>query len=44
MLHQHLGIKEVNGRRYAHTSAFKKAERKFKDQKVAEELVKSVNQ
>jgi hypothetical protein len=44
MLHQHLGIKEVNGRRYAHTSAFKKAERKFKDQKAAEELVKSVNQ
>lgn len=44
MLHQHLGIKEVNGRRYAHTSAFKKAERKFKDQKAAEELVKSLNQ
>jgi hypothetical protein len=44
MLHQHLGINEVNGRRYAHTSAFKKAERKFKDQKAAEELVKSLNQ
>lgn len=44
MLHQHLGIKEVNGRRYAHTSAFKKAERKFKEYKAAEELVKSLNQ
>jgi len=43
MLHQHLGIKEVNGRRYAHTGAFKKAEKKFKDQKAAEELVKSIH-
>jgi hypothetical protein len=43
MLHQYLGIKEVNGRRYAHTSTFKKAESKFKDQKAAEELVKSLN-
>jgi len=42
MLHQHLGIKEVNGRRYAHTGAFKKAENRFKDQKMAEELVKSI--
>lgn len=44
MLHQLLGIKEVNGRRYAHTSAFKKAEKKFKDRKAAEELVKALNQ
>jgi hypothetical protein len=44
MLHQHLGIKEVNGRRYAHTGAFKKAEKRFRDQKAAEELVKSLHQ
>lgn len=40
MLHQHFGIKNRNGRRYAHTSAFRTAERKFKHQKEAENLIK----
>lgn len=40
MLHQHFGIKNHNGRRYAHTSAFRTAERKFKHQKEAESLIK----
>lgn len=29
LLHKHLGIQEINGRRYAHTKAFKDEERKF---------------
>ena len=40
MLHQYLGIKNHNGRRYAHTSAFRTAEKKFKHQKEAENLIK----
>jgi len=40
MLHQHFGIKNHNGRRYAHTSAFRTAEKQFKHQKEAENLIK----
>ena len=40
MLHQHFGIKNHNGRRYAHTSAFRNAEKKFRHQKEAENLIK----
>jgi len=40
MLHQHFGIKNHNGRRYAHTSAFRIAERKFKHHQEAENLIK----
>jgi len=40
MLHQHFGIKNHNGRRYAHTSAFRTAEKFFKHQKEAEKLLK----
>jgi hypothetical protein len=40
MLHQYFGIKNHNGRRYAHTSAFRTAEKKFKHQKEAENLIK----
>ncbi|MCD6577044.1 MAG: SprT-like domain-containing protein [Anaerolineaceae bacterium] len=40
MLHQHFGIKHLNGRRYAHTSEFRIAEKKFKHQKEAENLIK----
>ncbi|HQE94147.1 MAG TPA: hypothetical protein PLH19_15745 [Anaerolineae bacterium] len=29
LLHKHLGVKLVNGRRYAHTTAFRDAERRF---------------
>ena len=29
LLHKHLGIQAINGRRYAHTKAFKEEERKF---------------
>lgn len=44
MLHYALGIREVNGRRYAHTSAFKRAEMRFQGYHEAEKLVQSVNQ
>jgi len=40
MLHQHFGVKNHNGRRYAHTSAFRTAEKNFKHQKEAENLIK----
>ena len=40
MLHQHFGIKNHNGRRYAHTSAFRTAEKNFKHQKEAQNLIK----
>jgi len=40
MLHQHFGIKNHNGRRYAHTIVFRTAEKKFKHQKEAENLIK----
>ena len=43
MLHQHLGVREANGRRYAHTSAFKRAEKRFKDYQTAEQLIKQLN-
>lgn len=42
MLHQFFGIKNHNGRRYAHTSAFRKAEKQFKHQKEAENLIKQI--
>jgi len=35
-----LGIRESNGRRYAHTREFKKAERKFKDYNKAIEQMR----
>lgn len=44
MLHKSLGIREVNGRRYAHTNVFKKAEKRFKDYQRAEKLIKQSNQ
>lgn len=40
MLHQNIGIKTQNGRRYAHTSSFKREEKKFKYYKEAENLIK----
>jgi len=40
MLHQYFGIKNHNGRRYAHTPAFRTAERKFKHHQEAENLIK----
>ena len=40
MLHQHFGVKNHNGRRYAHTSAFRTAEKKFKHQNEAQNLIK----
>ncbi len=43
MLHQHLGTREVNGRRYAHTSAFRKAEKRFRGYEEAESLIQTVN-
>jgi len=43
MLHQHFGIKNHNGRRYAHTSVFRTAEKQFKHQKEAENLIKRLH-
>jgi len=40
MLHQFKGISHRNGRRYAHTPSFKKAERKFRQFEKAESLIK----
>jgi hypothetical protein len=42
MLHQNIGIKTSNGRRYAHTSTFKSEEKKFKHYKEAENLIKNL--
>jgi len=39
LLHKQLGIKVVNGRRYAHTSAFKSAERAFKRYNDAQKVL-----
>jgi hypothetical protein len=43
MLHQNIGIKTSNGRRYAHTSLFKNEEKKFKGYKEAENLIKNLH-
>ena len=43
MLHQYFGVKNHNGRRYAHTSTFKTAEKKFKHQKEAKNLIKRLH-
>ncbi len=44
MLHKKIGLKEVNGRRYAHTSAFRKAEKRFAHYHEAEKFIKKLNQ
>ena len=44
MLHKKIGLREVNGRRYAHTSEFRKAEKQFAQYKEAEEFIKKLNQ
>jgi predicted metal-dependent hydrolase len=43
MLHKKLGLKEVNGRRYAHTSAFRKLEKQFEYFEEAEKVMKRIN-
>jgi predicted metal-dependent hydrolase len=43
MLHKKLGLKEVNGRRYAHTSTFRKLEKQFKGFEEAERIMKDLN-
>lgn len=43
MLHKKIGLKEVNGRRYAHTKKFKEQEKLFKHYKEAEKLIKQLN-
>lgn len=40
MLHKSLGIRETNGRRYAHTREFKKAERRFNNYTQAIDLMR----
>ena len=42
MLHQYFGVKNYNGRRYAHTTAFRNAEKQFRHQKEAENLIKLI--
>lgn len=44
MQHKKIGLREVNGRRYAHTSAFRKAEKQFAQYQEAEEFIKKLNQ
>ncbi len=43
MLHKKLGLKEVNGRRYAHTSAFRKLEKQFEGYQEAEKIMKVIH-
>ncbi len=40
MLHKSLGIRETNGRRYAHTCEFKKAEKRFNNYSRAIEMMR----
>jgi hypothetical protein len=40
MLHKFLGIRESNGRRYAHTSEFKNAEKRFENYSKAIEMMR----
>ena len=42
MLHQHLGIRVVNGRRHAHTSHFKAAEKKYRHLEQAQVLIRKL--
>jgi predicted metal-dependent hydrolase len=44
MLHQKLGVVEQNGRRYAHTPAFKKAEGQFKGKPAADAAIRKLTQ
>ena len=39
LLHKQYGVKNVNGRRYAHTPAFRKAESKFKQYQQAQDYL-----
>jgi hypothetical protein len=41
MLHKYLGVKIVNGRRYAHTTEFRKAERQYRDYALCQQLLKN---
>ncbi len=43
MLHKKLGLKEVNGRRYAHTATFRKLERQFEGWEEAESIMKGLH-
>lgn len=43
MLHKKLGIRESNGRRYAHTAEFKKAEKRFKGKSSADRNIQKIN-
>lgn len=44
MLHKKIGLKEVNGRHYAHTKEFKKAEKRYRAYQQAEKAIKQLNQ
>jgi hypothetical protein len=44
LLHKHLGIQVVNGRRYGHTSQFRAAERKFQLYEAAQAFLKKLGQ
>jgi predicted metal-dependent hydrolase len=43
MLHKKLGLKEVNGRRYAHTSTFRKLEKQFEGYVEAEKIMRAMH-
>lgn len=42
LLHKQHGVKNVNGRRYAHTPAFRKAEAKFKQYQQAQDYLRKL--
>ncbi|MGC9397263.1 MAG: SprT-like domain-containing protein, partial [Anaerolineae bacterium] len=43
LLHKHLGVKRVNGRRYAHTAEFRDAERRFAQYEQAEAFLSKLS-
>lgn len=44
LLHKKLGYNTINGRRYAHTSVFRKEEQKFKKYQEAKDYIKKLSQ
>ena len=42
--HKALGVRVVNGRRYAHTPAFRRAERRFRYYNEAQEYLQKLGQ
>jgi hypothetical protein len=43
LLHKQMGIQVINGRRYAHTDAFRKAERRFEQYETAKRFMETMH-